>query len=109
MCLKCIPLQGFTPQFKVETRHKIGMRSAQNVDFRFHHVMDKCNNRKVVFVLQCFTKSRLDNVHISNVSVSAWGLDREAHQSKLAPFKSPNTSDLRVITISNHLLMPLFA
>lgn len=64
MCLKCISLQGFTPQFKVETRHWIGMRSAENVEFRFHHIMDNVrgpsclyNSRKVLLVESALQKA----------------------------------------------------
>lgn len=40
MYLKCMPLQGFTLQFKVETSHWNGLRSAENVQLRFSYIMD---------------------------------------------------------------------
>ncbi len=41
--------------------------------------------------------------------INCRGLERGVHKFKLATCNSPNTSDLRVVTISNHLLMQLYA
>lgn len=112
-------LQGFTPQFKVVTRYCIGLRRTQNFQLRSCDIMDNIwglsffsNSRKELYFHSASCKAvwTVWWMHISNISQTTRpgncrGLEREV---KLATCYALNTSDLRVITILDYILMQLY-
>lgn len=54
MCLKCILLQGFTPQFKVKMRHRMGWDVQKILNYDFNLSLHKGQCQMIFLPLQCW-------------------------------------------------------
>lgn len=95
-------LQGFTPQLRLETRHRIRI-CPKNMHLWFLYIACYMmlftrsnvnqNSRMASMILVQIHLEAHDNMEMN------WGLERRAARLKLATCNFPNPADLRVITV----------